>query len=95
MIFGPVSEATNTVANQQEFDSKLVTDLSVGYQFTEALNITLGANNLFDIFPDRAIEENRSSGRFDFSRRSQQFGISGRFLFARLSFKTQCKMLDF
>lgn len=29
---------------------------------------------------------NRSGGRFDWSRRSQQFGIGGRFLFARISY---------
>jgi len=86
VFFGPVSEATNTVENQQVYTSKIVTDLSAGYQLTDALNLTVGANNLFDIYPDRAIEANRSSGRFDFSRRSQQFGIGGRYLFARLNF---------
>jgi iron complex outermembrane receptor protein len=85
--FGEVSEATTNVANQQEFGSKLVTDLSFGYQATESLTLTVGANNLLDVYPDRAIEANRSGGRFDWSRRSQQFGIAGRFLFARLSFK--------
>ena len=47
--------------------------------------MTIGANNLLDVYPDRAIEANRSEGRFDWSRRSQQFGVGGRFLFARLS----------
>ena len=86
VFFGKVTEATNIIQNQQEFGTKLVTDLSVGYKFTEGLTLTLGANNLFDIYPDRAIEANRSSGRFDWSRRAQQFGIGGRFLFARISF---------
>ena len=85
--FGEVSEATNSVANQQVFGSKLVTDLTFGYKVSESLTFTVGANNLLDVYPDRAIEANRSSGRFDWSRRSQQFGIGGRFLFARLSFK--------
>ncbi|NNC50466.1 MAG: TonB-dependent receptor [Flaviramulus sp.] len=85
--FGEVSEATTNVANQQEFGSKLVTDLSFGYQASESLTLTIGANNLLDVYPDRAIEANRSGGRFDWSRRSQQFGIGGRFLFARVSFK--------
>ncbi|GAA3645520.1 TonB-dependent receptor [Flavivirga jejuensis] len=84
--FGEVSEATTNIANQQVFGSKLVTDLSFGYKASESLTVTIGANNLLDIYPDRAIEANRSSGRFDWSRRSQQFGIGGRFLFARLSF---------
>lgn len=86
VLFGKVSEATNNVANQQEFSSQLVTDLSFGYKPSQSLTLTVGANNLFDIYPDRAIEANRSSGRFDWSRRSQQFGIGGRFLFARISF---------
>ncbi len=85
--FGEVTEATTTIANQQVFGSKLVTDLSVGYKMTESTTITIGANNLFDIYPDRADAafNNRSSGRFDWSRRAQQFGVAGRFLFARLS----------
>lgn len=87
VFFGEVTEATTTVANQQVFGSKLVTDLSIGYKATDALTLTIGANNLFDIYPDRAEEQfgNRSSGRFDWSRRSQQFGIGGRFLFGRIS----------
>ena len=86
--FGEVTEATTTVANQQVFGSKIVTDLSFGYKVAESTTITIGANNLFDVYPDRAAPEynNRSDGRFDWSRRSQQFGIGGRFLFARLSF---------
>lgn len=87
VYFGEVTEASTIPANQQVFSSKLVTDLSVGYEITEALRLTLGANNIFDVYPDRAEEAfgNRSSGRFDWSRRAQQFGIGGRFLFTRLS----------
>ncbi len=88
VYFGEVTEATPTVANQQVFGTKVVTDLSIGYKATDALTFTIGANNLLDVYPDRAGEAfgNRSGGRFDWSRRSQQFGIGGRFLFARLSF---------
>ncbi len=88
VYFGEVTEATTVVENQQDFGSKIVTDLSIGYKATDALTLTLGANNLLDIYPDRAEEQfgNRSSGRFDWSRRAQQFGIGGRFLFARVSF---------
>ncbi|SHJ06318.1 iron complex outermembrane recepter protein [Arenibacter nanhaiticus] len=88
VYFGEVTEATTTVANQQVFGTKVVTDLSVGYKASDALTLTLGANNLFDIYPDRAEDQfgNRSGGRFDWSRRAQQFGIGGRYLFARVNF---------
>ncbi|RKS43352.1 iron complex outermembrane receptor protein [Gillisia mitskevichiae] len=88
VFFGEVTEATTTVANQQVFSSKIVTDLSLGYVASESLTLTVGANNLLDVYPDRAKGEfnNRSDGRFDWSRRAQQFGIGGRFLFARVAF---------
>ena len=88
VYFGEVTEAVNTVANQQVFGSKIVTDLSLGYKASDALTLTVGANNLLDVYPDRAEAEfgNRSDGRFDWSRRAQQFGIGGRFLFARVAF---------
>ncbi len=88
VFFGEVTEATTTIANQQVFSSKIVTDLSVGYKATDALTFTIGANNLLDVYPDRAEAAfgNRSDGRFDWSRRAQQFGIGGRFLFARINF---------
>jgi len=88
VYFGEVTEATTVVENQQVFGTKLVTDLSIGYKASDALTLTIGANNLFDIYPDRADEAfgNRSGGRFDWSRRAQQFGIGGRYMFARLNF---------
>ncbi|HDZ13578.1 hypothetical protein LCGC14_1311550, partial [marine sediment metagenome] len=87
VYFGEVTEATTVIANQQVFDPRIVTDLSVGYKFTDAVTLTVGANNLFDIYPERAFDQygNRSDGRFDWSRRAQQFGVGGRYLFARLN----------
>ena len=91
VYFGEVTEATTNIDRQQVFSTKIVTDLSIGYKVTPALTFTVGANNLLDIYPDRAAEtlsdggNNRSDGRFDWSRRAQQFGIGGRFLFGRIS----------
>ncbi|HSM62851.1 MAG TPA: TonB-dependent receptor, partial [Gillisia sp.] len=88
VFFGEVTEAVTTVADQQVYGSKIVTDLSLGYKASEALTLTIGANNLLDVYPDRAKPEfnNRSDGRFDWSRRATQFGFAGRFLFARVAF---------
>ncbi len=85
--FGEVTEATSVIANQQVFSSKIVTDLSFGYNVSTSSTITIGANNLFDIYPDKADPTfgNRSDGRYDWSRSGQQFGVGGRFLFARLN----------
>jgi len=95
--FGETTEATgeaifDTDLNQIDTSvdpynaGKVLTDLSFGYSFTEDLSVTIGANNLLDIYPDEADSAFRSSGRFVYSRRSPQFSFGGRHLFARLAF---------
>ena len=32
--------------------AKIITDLSIGFKVTEAAKIVIGANNIFDIYPD-------------------------------------------
>jgi iron complex outermembrane recepter protein len=72
----------------QTFSAKLVTDMTVGYQISKQLNISLGANNLFDVYQDKHTHSgNYSAGRFVYSRRVQQMGFNGRYVFGRLIFK--------
>ncbi|ASW74125.1 TonB-dependent receptor [Chryseobacterium piperi] len=48
IINGSVVETEHPV-----WGGKIITDLSVGYKFTKNFILTIGANNLFDIYPDR------------------------------------------
>ena len=86
VYFGEVEEATNNADNAQTFGAKLVTDLSLSYKLANNWIFSLGSNNLLDVYPDMNRTENQSGGRFLYSRRSQQFGANGRYLFARLRF---------
>lgn len=92
-LFGETTEATNEDLNDASIDfynsPKVITDLSFGYGFSENLSLTVGANNLLDIYPDEADPAFQSSGRFVYSRRAPQFSFGGRHLFARLSFTLQ------
>lgn len=86
----PMNAFNNNVREtlDQVFDSKLVTDLSLSYQVVKQLALTIGANNLFDVYQDRHTHSgNISSGRFVFSRRVQQQGFNGAYYFARLKFE--------
>ncbi len=56
VFFGEVTEATNIPATQQVYDSKIITDLSIGYKFTKSLRLTVGANNLLDVYPDETTD---------------------------------------
>ena len=69
----------------QEFSAKVITDLTLGYDLTNNVNLTIGANNLFDVYPDENREEFRSSERFVYSRRVSQFGFNGTYYFGRLN----------
>ncbi len=85
--FGNVEEATNNIDPdvRRIYYGKTITDLTVGYNFSEAFRFTIGANNILDVYPDKTDKAFRSSGRFVYSRRSTQWGTGGRFLFARMN----------
>jgi iron complex outermembrane receptor protein len=85
VYFGKVTEATNDPATQQVYDSKIITDLSIGYRFAKSLRLTIGANNLLDVYPDKTTDVPTTGGnQFIYSRRVTQFGFNGRFLFGRI-----------
>jgi iron complex outermembrane receptor protein len=70
----------------QTFDAKVVTDISLSYQVTKYLGLTIGANNLFNEYQDMHTHSgNMSLGRFIYSRRVQQMGFNGSYFFGRLS----------
>ncbi|MGB3779451.1 MAG: TonB-dependent receptor [Tunicatimonas sp.] len=75
----------NDVFIDQRFAPKIITNASVGYNITDAVNLTIGASNLFDVYPDENREEFRSGERFIYSRRASQFGFNGGYYFARLN----------
>jgi len=64
-------------------DPRVLTDLTVGRTLGEGVQLTVGANNLLDVYPERADDALTSDGRFIYARYSPQFGIGGRYLFLR------------
>ncbi len=88
----PANFPTNAFTGQKEtldqtFSPKVVTDLTLSYEFVKGLTFTVGANNLFDVYQDRHTHSsNFSSGRFVYSRRVQQMGFGGSYYFGRLHF---------
>ncbi len=82
--------------NIQKFTSKLLTDLQLSYNFDGPdVRLTVGANNLFNIFPDvNRIGQSRagsiegiitSPGVFTYSRRSAPFGHNGGYYYLRIT----------
>ncbi|MFN2456739.1 MAG: TonB-dependent receptor domain-containing protein [Chitinophagaceae bacterium] len=84
----PTANAFNNNAletQDQVFSPKTVTDVSLSYQILKSLTATIGANNVFNVYPDmQRHSANQSLGRFVFSRRVNQMGFNGAYYFARL-----------
>lgn len=49
----------------QELGGKVITDLTIGYKLSKTLRLSAGANNLFDVYPDRLIASKGSYKRLD------------------------------
>src|SRR5438094_923858 len=72
-------------ANDEHFGAKTLFDLDVGYQVSAGVRLAVGGSDIFNTLPDQQKKAtNISLGRFIYSRRVTQFGISGGFYYARL-----------
>ena len=77
----------------QTFGAKWITDASTSLRFARRYTLTLGADNLFDIYPDRQLNPGNPAtsnggtsnfGIFPYNGISP-FGFNGRFIYTRLS----------
>lgn len=102
LAFNRYGEYTVTDGGTQTYGAEVLTDLRVNYQVTESLSLNIGANNLFDVYPDKNTIGNSRSGTiedaagniivdspgvFTYSRRSAPFGFNGAFYYAGAEFK--------
>lgn len=69
----------------QLISDKIITDLSIGYDISKNFNLTIGANNLFDIYPTKNVTSSTNNDQFIYSRSTAQFGQNGRYVFSRLT----------
>ncbi len=82
----------------QTFNPVWITDLNVSFRATKTINVTLGANNLFDVYPDQIYIDPRnaqgstdySSGRDNSNRGrflylANQGGFNGRYVYGRIA----------
>ncbi|ASM54464.1 hypothetical protein PNIG_a2448 [Pseudoalteromonas nigrifaciens] len=89
-------EYTVEDGGRQTYGAEILTDVKVNYFITENLSVNIGANNLFDVYPDEnTIGNSRtgtivdaqgntivsSPGVFKYSRRSAPFGFNGAYYY--------------
>lgn len=66
------------------YTAKMTTDLTLGYKLTNQLKLSIGSNNLFNIYPDKQDESGNTEagGYWD----AVQMGFNGSYYYARLGF---------
>jgi iron complex outermembrane receptor protein len=87
--FGKYSEAGASqisTADDRTFGAKWITDLDISAQVTPAINLAVGANNLFDVYPDPVgvVQVGTGLGLYG---NFAPFGLSGGFYYARVGVK--------
>lgn len=83
----PSETDEQVLANQKSaatdtYGAKIVTDLTLGFKVSKATKISIGANNLFNIYPDQQDDWVEAGGYWD----AVQMGFSGAYYYARLGF---------
>ena len=91
-------DADGNASIDQTFNPVWITDLVLGYRLNKMLNISIGANNIFDVYPDQIyIDPRNAQGSIDYNSgrdasnrdrllyQPNQGGYNGRFLFGRVT----------
>ncbi|MEC5395046.1 TonB-dependent receptor plug domain-containing protein [Bergeyella sp. RCAD1439] len=91
--FGKVTGADGILVNgvrdafvHQIMQDRVITDVSVSFPLLSSVTLTVGANNVFDVYPSKNVVENNNNDQFVYTRSTSQFGLNGRYVFGRLNF---------
>ncbi len=86
--YGPVSGA-GFGGYKQTYSGKWITDLRTGYAFNEGIRLDVGAQNLFNVYPDAMNADNPvrsyAGGSFKYSWETAPFGYKGGTYYSRLA----------
>jgi iron complex outermembrane receptor protein len=84
--YGDIVYRAPSASNDETFGAKTLVDIDLGYEVAGGIRLGIGANNVFNTFPDKQkVAGNIDNGRFIYSRRVTQFGMNGGFYYARLA----------
>jgi iron complex outermembrane receptor protein len=83
--YGESLNPASTAAQDFTLGAKTLVDLEARYALTSKINLAVGADNVFDVYPDAFPPALNTTGAAMFSNYSP-FGRSGRFVYGRASY---------
>jgi len=81
--WGEVTIPSGSVEREQVLSGKWTTDMEYSWQANSQVRVSVGMNNVFDVYPDKTIKRNSFNGIFQHSGYSP-FGFNGRYVYTRL-----------
>jgi len=88
--YGEVEDPASTAATNEIIPAEWITDLDVNVALTEGLSVSVGANNLFDVYPEasRYLVESPSTftNLFPYSGFSP-YGFTGRYVYGKVTYR--------
>jgi iron complex outermembrane receptor protein len=82
----PVTRITSFLS--ETFSPKILTEISLAYSPKKWISVTLGANNIFDVYPDRLKDyRNTTDGMYIYSQEATPFGFNGGYYFLSIEIK--------
>lgn len=88
--YGETHDPSSTESQYEIIPAAWITDIDVAYQATDNITVSLGANNVFDIYPkatrDNVESVSTYSRLFPYSGFSP-FGFTGRYVYGKVSYR--------
>jgi len=82
--FGSYTEGDNNPINDRKFSAKWISDVDAAYDINKHFTVALGANNLFNVYPDKkGIKD--WAGAYEYGQFSP-FGFGGAYYYTRLAY---------
>ena len=83
--YGKVLSAGSTATTDQVLSAKFLTDVEVALKPRKGITVAVGANNAFNVYPDKMNAANNTTGLTQYSSFSP-FGYNGGFYYLRVNY---------
>lgn len=83
--YGQVVQRAANPLNDEKLSPQGIVDLDIAYDVTDSLRVSIGANNLLDVYPDSLRPANRGTPAFSYFNSYAPYGSSGGFYYAKLA----------
>lgn len=77
----------NYSSGKETYGPNWITDLAVSYRWSDGLNLTVGAQNLFSEYPDERGEGNQFNGIFKYPLTNSPIGFNGGYFYTELEYR--------